>query len=47
MFYDILCPKVYGVVTLSMLMWLLFHQNVAEIEDLKIDLNQNEGKLHV
>ena len=43
MFYDILYPKVYGVVTLLMLTWSQFHQNVTEIE--YPNLSQNEDKL--
>ena len=45
MFYNILYPKVYGGVALSMLMQSQFHQNVTEIEPLNLSLNKD--KLHV
>ena len=47
MFYDILYQEEYVTVILSMLMPLLFNQNVIEVEGLNMNLNQNEDKLHV
>ena len=47
MFYDILYQEEYVMVILSRLTCLLFHQNVIEVEGLKINLNQNKGMLLV